>query len=65
MEQLVGIVCAEHQLDCTCAEDEEFRCPRCNMLVGWCMGAADGMPEICDACWAQVHKVDLSEATWA
>lgn len=54
-EQAAGIPLAEHQSDCGCSDEEEFRCARCNMLVGWCMGAADNAPDVCDACWYQLN----------
>lgn len=28
----------------------EYTCPRCERLLGWCIGAADGTPALCDEC---------------
>jgi hypothetical protein len=38
-----------------------YRCPRCRMHVPWCFGAADGHPELCDACWDVVTRLVLAE----
>ncbi len=36
-----------------------FRCARCKKTVGWCCGASDNRPDVCDACWAEL-EVPLS-----
>lgn len=33
-----------------------FYCPGCERVVGWCRGAGDDMPELCDDCWNDVTK---------
>lgn len=34
-----------------------YRCPRCKRLNGWCSGAADDTPEICDRCRSEIEKM--------
>jgi hypothetical protein len=33
-----------------------YVCTGCERKVGWCFGAADNMPELCDECWAEVTQ---------
>jgi hypothetical protein len=40
-----------HARDCTCDVTQTFTCAHCGRRFGWCMGAADNMPEACDLCW--------------
>ena len=40
-----------------------FDCPRCERTVGYCMGAADDTPALCDDCAAEVgHVEDTDES---
>ncbi len=45
---------------CTCAAGEctpchLFRCVMCGEMTPWGDGAADDMPESCNACWVKTH----------
>lgn len=39
-----------------CPRCETYVCPWCGRRVPWTDGAADGMPEACDGCWAEAHR---------
>jgi hypothetical protein len=38
-----------------------FECGDCGQLVGWCKGADDEEPDLCDVCWHNVHGGDDDE----
>lgn len=44
------------------AEDFTFACVRCERRVGYCMGAADDMPALCDDCFCVVDGAGVAEA---
>ncbi len=33
-----------------------FMCHECDRFVGWCLGAADDEPGLCDECWSVKHR---------
>jgi hypothetical protein len=41
--------------------DPQFRCNRCERWAGFCMGAADDMPGLCDDCFCVIEGFDLAE----
>lgn len=52
---------------CVCAGDcagRRHTCPRCLRFVPYCFGAADGLEEVCDDCFGQLHGTPAAHV-WA
>lgn len=41
--------------------DARFQCNRCERWVGYCMGAADDMPGLCDDCFCIIDGFGLED----
>lgn len=44
-----------HHRGCDCTPEMVFFCTGCGKRVGWCLGAADNRPTICDFCWGEIE----------
>lgn len=44
-----------------CGRSSRFKCSVCKTMQPWCFGAADDMPDACDACWCDL--TDIREAS--
>jgi|ETNvirnome_2_300_1030623.scaffolds.fasta_scaffold00700_8 hypothetical protein len=51
-----------HQYDCEGPADcgGDYVCAECRATVGWCFGAADDMPDACDACWVEARPEETA-----
>lgn len=47
-----------HAPDCTGCRGI-FKCAGCLKFFGWCVGAADDMPDHCDDCWSKAHPAPV------
>lgn len=47
-----------HSRGCECVAIHRFRCGVCGRVRGWCLGAADNMPNACDFCWRLLDTGD-------
>jgi len=36
-----------------CRCNTVYECQACGTRCGWCFGASDGMPAVCDDCWCR------------
>ena len=43
----------KHQNRCDCLPLQTFTCAECETVCGYCYGAADDWPELCDDCAAR------------
>ena len=43
---------AVHASDCDGSCPGTYTCRGCERACGWCFGAADEHPDLCDDCWA-------------
>jgi len=51
---------------CTCGGDphlcgvegRRYLCASCRLLMPWCFGASDDMPDVCDDCWALARAME-------
>ena len=51
-----GVRLKGHAPGCECEPHETFVCPACGRRVGYCLGAYDNMPDVCDFCWYPEDK---------
>ena len=45
----------------TALGEARFQCARCDRWVGYCMGAADEMPALCDDCFCFILEAPNAE----
>lgn len=50
------VVSPTHAPCCGCGPADVFVCPACGRLRGFCQGAYDEMPNVCDDCWFEAQR---------